>query len=189
MFVVVALCPKGHRDRLRQALGTYTEHQLISFCHFVLSTIKTDRAKGTPDSGVFASLGDLIRTRPHPDIAPVGLASKLSAGAFSHCPNDNGVWSKEHRYRSKDPKFVTVKCELMMLLQDGEFAFSHYKVDESVGRRLRKFLCPSFYWNHILPIALRVEAYVTFHSMPHRPSILSSSHRRGPTITSACARG
>lgn len=157
MFVVVALCPKAHRVRLAQAVEKYNEQQLVSFCHFVLSAIKTDRAKGTPDSGVFASLSDVLRTRPHPDIPPAALTSKLSAGAYVHIPDAHGIWSKAHKYRTKDPKFVTVKCELVMLLQDGEFAFSHYNVDESVGRRLKKFLCPAFYWDHILPMAVRVE--------------------------------
>lgn len=158
VFVVVAMCPKAHRLTLAHTLAAYNERQLVSFCHFVLLASK--RSTGTPDSGVFASLGDVIRTRPHDSIAPVALASKLGAAAYSHSPDEHGTWSRERRYRTRDPNFVTVKAELYMILQDGEFDIVEYAIDESMARRLTQFLCPAFYWVQIVPLAKKVNEYV-----------------------------
>lgn len=138
----MALAPASVKGRLAAAIEVFNEIQLVSFCDLMERKLSV---RGAPDSGVFNSLGDLIRTRPHTSVPAKALASKLSGGAYTHFLNHaTGEWVA--RVRTKDPPFDTVKAELAMILQPGEFAKSEYAtVDRLFFDRLEQFLADAFY--------------------------------------------
>eukprot|EP00035_Acanthoeca_spectabilis_P015814 m.317691 g.317691 ORF g.317691 m.317691 type:complete len:1106 (-) comp16437_c0_seq5:132-3449(-) len=150
VFVVVAMrTPNIDAERLREGIESFNEEQLLSFCDFVLGLLKRENA---PDCGVFSSLGDVLKTHPRDSIPALALASKMSGGAFTHHPDEHGIWSDASRSRTTDMPFETVKAEMVMLLRPDEFRFSEYDIDDTIATRLQEFLCDDFYRSEIVPM-------------------------------------